>query len=42
MVLMLWWCRNYKHPEFKKQLNDATEGYVDTYFDKYVAFLSPL
>lgn len=24
---------NYKHPEFKKQLNDATEGYVDTYFD---------
>lgn len=24
---------NYKHPEFKKQLDDATEGFVDAYFD---------
>lgn len=30
------WHRNYKHPEFKKQLDDATEGFVDAYFDKYV------
>ena len=27
---------NYKAQDFKKQLIDATDGFVDCYFDKYV------